>query len=36
MDEYKKENETQKISRNNKIGVQQKALDDFETEKAKL
>ena len=35
-DTYEKEQTTAKVTYNNKIGVQQKTLEEFETEKAKL
>ena len=36
MEAYTKEQTTAKVTQNNKIGVQQKLLEDYETEKAKL
>lgn len=36
MEAYTKEQTTAKVTYNNKIGVQQKTLEDYENEKAKL
>ena len=36
MEEYKKRNDIAKVSYTNKIGTQQKTLEEYETEKSKL